>query len=66
MDLSSLDFSALWEYRATFAWGLVTTIWMGALAFALAVPMGILLAVGRMRPGWTGWASASLSSPSWT
>jgi polar amino acid transport system permease protein len=55
MDLSSLDFSALWEYRATFAWGLVTTIWMGALAFALAVPLGILLALGRMRPGWAGW-----------
>lgn len=52
MDLTTLDFSALWEYRATFAWGLATTLWMGIVAFVLAVPAGILLALGRLRGNW--------------
>ena len=55
MDLTNLDFAPLWEYRTTLLWGLLTTLWMGIAAFVLAVPAGVLLAVGRMRPGWTGW-----------
>ena len=56
MDLTNLDFSPLWEYRATLLWGLVTTLWMGVAAFVLALPSGILLALGRLRTGWSGWA----------
>lgn len=56
MDLTNLDFSPLWEYRTTLLWGLLTTLWMGIAAFVLAVPAGILLAVGRLRTGWSGWA----------
>ncbi len=55
IDLANLDFSPLWEYRTTLLWGLFTTLWMGVLAFALAVPSGILLALGRLRTGWVGW-----------
>jgi polar amino acid transport system permease protein len=56
MDLTNLDFAPLWEYRATLFWGLLTTLWMGISAFVLAVPAGILLALGRLRTGWSGWA----------
>lgn len=55
IDLTNLDFSPLWDYRATLLWGLLTTLWMGIVAFALAVPAGILLALGRLRTGWVGW-----------
>jgi polar amino acid transport system permease protein len=55
MDLTNLDFSALWEYRTTLLWGVFTTVWMGAVAFALAVPTGIVLALGRLVAGWKGW-----------
>lgn len=55
MDFSNLDFSALWDYRSGLAWGLFTTLWMGVVAFLLAIPLGVLLALGRMRPGWVGW-----------
>jgi polar amino acid transport system permease protein len=55
IDITNLDFSPLWEYRTTLFWGLLTTIWMAILAFALAVPAGILLALGRLRTGWIGW-----------
>jgi polar amino acid transport system permease protein len=55
MDLTNLDFSAFWEYRVTLLWGLFTTVWMGAAAFVMAVPMGIVLALGRLRSGWSGW-----------
>ncbi len=55
MDLTNLDFSPLWDYRTTLLWGLLTTLWMGVAAFIMAVPAGVLLALGRMRPGWTGW-----------
>lgn len=55
MDLTNLDFSPLWEYRTTLLWGLFTTLWMGVVAFVLAVPAGILLALGRLRTGWSGW-----------
>ncbi len=56
MDLTNLDFTPLWEYRVTLLWGLFTTLWMGVAAFALAVPGGVLLALGRMGRGWWGWA----------
>lgn len=55
MDLTNLDFAPLWEYRTTLLWGLLTTLWMGVAAFVLAVPGGIVLALGRMRSGWLGW-----------
>lgn len=55
MDLTNLDFAPLWEYRTTLLWGLLTTLWMGGAAFVLAVPAGIILALGRMRSGWLGW-----------
>jgi polar amino acid transport system permease protein len=56
LDLTNLDFTPLWEYRVTLLWGLFTTLWMGVVAFALAVPGGVLLALGRMGRGWWGWA----------
>jgi polar amino acid transport system permease protein len=55
MDLTNLDFSPLWQYRTTLLWGLFTTLWLGTVAFILAVPAGVLLALGRMRTGWVGW-----------
>ncbi len=55
MDLTNLDFAPLWDYRTTLLWGLLTTLWMGVAAFVLAVPAGVLLALGRLRTGWTGW-----------
>lgn len=55
MDLTNLDFAPLWEYRSTLLWGLLTTLWMGIAAFILAVPTGIVLALGRLRTGWIGW-----------
>lgn len=51
-DLGSLDFSAIWKFREALAWGLLTTIWMGVVAFALAVPGGTLLALGRLYGPW--------------
>ena len=50
--LGGLDFAAVWKYREPLLWGFATTLWMAALAFALAVPGGLLLALGRLRGGW--------------
>jgi polar amino acid transport system permease protein len=46
-----LDFSALWRYRAPLAWGLWTTLWLAAVAYAIAIPAGLLLALGRLHGG---------------
>lgn len=48
---TSLDFSPVWKYRVPLFWGLVETLWMAALAFAIAVPSGLILALGRIRGG---------------
>ncbi|ROT97686.1 amino acid ABC transporter permease [Histidinibacterium lentulum] len=50
--LTSLDFSPVWQYRWPLFWGLVETLWMAALAFAIAVPAGLGLALGRIYGGW--------------
>jgi polar amino acid transport system permease protein len=47
-----LDFSSVWKYREPLLWGLWTTVWMTVVAFTLAVPSGLLLAMGRLRGGW--------------
>jgi polar amino acid transport system permease protein len=52
MDLTSLDFTAVWKYREALAWGLWTTLWLAAAGFAIAVPAGLLLALGRLRGQW--------------
>lgn len=52
MDLTSLDFTAVWKFREALAWGLWTTIWMAVAGFAIAVPGGLLLALGRLRGAW--------------
>ncbi|MEZ5812855.1 MAG: amino acid ABC transporter permease [Rhizobiaceae bacterium] len=49
--LSSLDFSALWKYRQPLAWATVETLWMAALGFLLAIPVGTALALGRLKGG---------------
>jgi len=52
MDLlASIDFAPLWKYRVPLMWGLVTTLWIAVTAFAIAVPAGLLLALGRLRGG---------------
>lgn len=50
--LAPLDFGAVWQYRVPFAWGLWTTVWIAAVAFAIAVPAGLILAWGRIRGRW--------------
>jgi len=50
--LASLDFSAVWKYREPLLWGLFTTLWMACAAFVMAVPAGLLLALGRLKGGW--------------
>lgn len=53
MDLlANLDFSSVWKYREPLFWGLFTTLWMAAAAFVMAIPAGLLLALGRLRGGW--------------
>ena len=49
---TNLDFSALVKYSDPLAWGLFTTLWMAAVAFAVAIPAGLILAFGRLRGGW--------------
>ena len=48
---SNLDFTALWRFREPLAWGLFTTLWLAIASFAIAVPAGLLLAMGRIRGG---------------
>lgn len=55
MDFLALDFSALWRFREPLAWGLFTTLWLAAAGFLIAVPTGLVLALGRVRGGrWLG------------
>ena len=47
-----LDFSALSRFRAPFTWGLATTLWLACAACAVAIPAGLLLALGRLGGRW--------------
>jgi polar amino acid transport system permease protein len=49
--LSDLNFGSLWRYREPLAWGLLTTLWLSAASFAIAMPAGLVLALGRLK-GW--------------
>lgn len=52
MDLfSDLDFSAVWKYREPLLWGLFTTIWLTVAAYLVAIPAGLILALGRLKGG---------------
>lgn len=48
---ADLDFSAVWRFRMPLLEGMLTTIWLSVVAFALAVPSGLLLALGRLNGG---------------
>ncbi len=52
IDFANLDFSWLLKYEVPLLWGLWTTLWLGVAAFAIAVPSGLLLALGRLYGGW--------------
>ena len=52
VDFGNLDFSILWEYRGVLFWGLLTTLGLGVTGFAIAIPGGTLLALGRIFGGW--------------
>lgn len=52
MDLTALDFSWVVKYAMPLLWGLWTTVWLAVAAFVLAVPTGLMLALGRLRGGW--------------
>lgn len=52
IDLMALDFGWLPRFAVPLLWGLWTTLWLGATGFALAVPLGIALAIGRARGRW--------------
>lgn len=49
---ADLDFSAVWRFRWPLLAGLWTTIWLSVAAFLLAIPSGLLLALGRLKGGW--------------
>jgi len=49
--LGSLDFSAIWKYREALLWGMWTTVWLTVVAYTLSIPIGLLLALGRLRGG---------------
>ena len=51
IDFANLDFSWLLKYSVPLLWGLWTTLWLGVAAFAIAVPSGLLLALGRLYGG---------------
>ncbi len=52
IDLANLDFSWLSKYSMPLLWGLWTTLWLGVAAFLIALPSGLLLALGRLYGGW--------------
>lgn len=52
IDLANLDFSWLGRFWSPLLWGLWTTLWLGVAGFLIAVPSGLLLAVGRTRGRW--------------
>ena len=49
---ADMDFSAVWKFREPLAWGLFTTLWLAGAAFLMAIPGGLLLALGRLHGGW--------------
>ncbi len=49
--INGLDFSVLWRFRGTLAWATVQTLWLFALGFFLALPVGTILALGRLKGG---------------
>ena len=52
IDFTNLDFSWALKYSIPLMWGLWTTLWLGVAAFVIAVPSGLLLALGRLYGGW--------------
>lgn len=52
IDLANLDFAWLPKYSLPLLWGLWTTIWLGVAGFLIALPSGLLLALGRLYGGW--------------
>jgi His/Glu/Gln/Arg/opine family amino acid ABC transporter permease subunit len=52
IDLANLDFSWLPRFSTPLLWGLWTTLWLGVAGFLIAIPSGLLLALGRLRGGW--------------
>ena len=52
IDLGNLDFSWLPRYSVPLLWGLWTTLWLGVVGFLIALPSGLLLALGRLYGGW--------------
>ena len=52
IDLANLDFGWLPKYSLPLLWGLWTTIWLGVAGFLIALPSGLLLALGRLYGGW--------------
>ena len=49
--LASLDFSSVWRFREPLLWGLFSTLWLTVVAYALSIPGGLLLALGRINLG---------------
>lgn len=49
--IGSLDFSVLWRFREPLAWATLQTLWMSAVGFSLAIPVGTILALGRLKGG---------------
>ena len=52
IDLANLDFAWVLKYSGPLLWGLWTTLWLGTAGFLIAVPSGLILALGRLRGGW--------------
>ncbi len=52
IDFANLDFSWLIKFSVPLLWGLWTTIWLGVVGFAIALPSGLALALGRLYGGW--------------
>lgn len=52
IDLTNLDFTWLPRFIIPLSWGLWTTVWLAVAAFLIAVPSGLILALGRVRGGW--------------
>lgn len=47
LRFASWDWTGVWDYRAVFWQGWVTTIWLSAAALVLSVVLGLVIALGR-------------------